>query len=176
MSSQKGFGVILIILGVFTVLTLGTVGAVSLALLGKAPACENRGGSARSEDAIGQALESGAVTITNSEATTLAQKYLGDAVSDARVCFTEGLGHVSGKVSMGGINPTFYVSGGVNLSGATPKVTNLQIQVGSLPNNPLLSSFAQTAVNKLIEKSLGQIALDQVYFATFTKGSLTIKK
>lgn len=176
MSGQKGFGVIFIILGVFGVLVLGTAGAAGLALLGKAPACETQGGQARTEDAIGDALEIGAVTITDSEATTLSQRYIGDAVKDARVCFTDGLGHVSGKINMGGINPTFYVSGGVNLTGATPKITNLQIQAGSLPNNPLLSSVAQSAVNKLIEKSLGQINLDQVYFAVFSKGSVTIKK
>lgn len=176
MDKQKGFGVLLVILGVFGVMVLGTAGAAGLVLLGKAPACETRGGTARTEDAIGDTLEAGAVTITDSEATTLSKRYLGDVVKNPGVCFTQGEGHVSGQIDLGAIKPSFYVSGGVNLSGSTPRITNLKIQLGSLPNNPVISALAQNAVNKALTESLGQISLDQVYFAKFTKGSLTIMK
>lgn len=176
MFSQKGFGVILIIFVVFGVLALGTAGAAGLALIGKAPACLSQAGSSRSEKAIGDTLEGGSVTITDSEATTLAQNYLGGTVNDAKVCFTKGLGHISGKIKVGGVSPSFYVSGGVDLTGATPKATNLQIQLGSLPNLPLISSLAEGMVNKLIEENLGKISLDKKYSADFSDGSVTIKK
>lgn len=176
MSGQRGFGVILVIAGVFGVLVLGTLGAGALVLLGKAPACSAIAGNARSETAIGDALEAGSVTITDSEATTLAQSYLGGSVRDAKVCFTKGLGHVSGKINIGAINPSFYVSGGVDLTGQTPKAINLQIQLGSLPNLPVISGLAEGIVNKIIQENLGKISLDQNYSAEFSNGSVTIKK
>lgn len=176
MLNQKGFGVIFIILGVFGLLILGTAGVAGLALFGKAPACLTQAGSARSEKVIGDTLEGGSVTIVDSEATTLAQNYLGGKVNDAKICFTKGLGHVSGRINVGGVSPSFYVSGGVDLTGSTPKATNLQIQLGSLPNLPLISGLAEGMVNKLIKENLGKISLDQKYSADFSDGSVTIKK
>lgn len=175
-SNQKGFGVVGIILVVFLILIAGGVGAGVLALTGKAPSCPTPGGAARSEDTIGDTLEQGSVTITDAEATTLAQKYVGDKVSDGRVCFTQGLGHISGKINLGSVSPSFYVSGGVDLTGSAPVATNLNIQLGSLPNLPVVSVIAEKAINKFVSESLEKVELNQKYSATFTNGSVTIQK
>lgn len=176
MASQKGIGLIVIILGIFLMGAVGTAGAGVLALTGKAPSCPTQGGFARSESEIGDALEGGFVMLTDSETTTLAQNYIGQKVEDARVCYTEGLGHVSGKIKLGSVNPSFYVSGGIDLTGSKPVLTNLGIQLGSLPNNPLVSSLAQSTINKLLSENLEKFELKEKYSATFSKGSVTISK
>lgn len=176
MNKQKGFGIIGLILAIFAVFVLALAGAGAAAVLGKAPECTNLGSSARTESQIGDILNQGSVTITDGEATTLAQNYLGGKVNDARVCFTEGLGHISGKINLGSITPSFYVSGGVDLSGTVPKATNLNIQLGSLPNIPALSSLASQALNSLISENLSKFKLNQKYSAAFVNGSITIGK
>lgn len=176
MNNQKGFGIIALIIVVFGALILALAGAGAAAVLGKAPECANIGTTARSESQIGDILNQGSVTITNGEATTLAQGYLGNKVNDARICFTEGLGHLSGKINLGSISPSFYVSGGVDLTGSAPKAINLNIQLGSLPNIPALSAFASNALNSLISENLSKFELKQKYTASFANGSVTIGK
>ena len=176
MNKQKGFGIIGLIFTIFAVFVLALAGAGAAAVLGKAPGCANLGTTARTESQIGNTLNQGSVTITDGEATTLAQNYLGSKVNDARVCFTAGLGHISGKINLGSITPSFFISGGVDLSGSVPKATNLNIQLGSLPNIPALSSFASTALNTLISENLSKFKLDQKYSAAFVNGSITIGK
>lgn len=85
MNNQKGFGIIALFLVVFGALVLALAGAG--AVLGKASECANIGSAARSEFQIGDTLNQGSVTVTDGEATTLAQGYLGGKVNDARVCF-----------------------------------------------------------------------------------------
>lgn len=176
MEKQKGFAFIPIILVVFVILIVGGAGVAVMALTGKAPSCPNQGSTARSEKAIGDALEQGSVTIPDGEATTLAQNYIGGKVEDASICFTQGLGHVSGKINLGSLNPSFYVSGGVDLTGFTPKATNLKIQIGSLSSLPVVSNLAEGMINKLIKENLDKISLDRQYTAIFSPGSLTVKK
>lgn len=176
MNNQKGFGVIGLIFVIFGVLVLSLAGAGAAAVLGKAPECANLGTTARSESQIGDSLNQGSVTITDGEATTLAQSYLGGKVNDARICFTEGLGHISGKINLGSISPSFYVSGGVDLTGSVPKTINLNIQLGSLPNIPALTSLASKALNSLISENLSKFELKQKYSVSFANGSVTITK
>lgn len=159
------------------ILVFGLVGAGAAVLLGKAPECSTAGASsARSEKEIGDILGQGSVNISDGEATALAQSYLAGKVDDARVCFSEGLGHISGKINLGSVSPTFYVSGGVDLSGSAPKATNLSIQLGSLPNIPALSSIAADSLNSLISENLSKFELNQKYSASFAPGSVTISK
>lgn len=177
MNNQKGFGIILALFIVLGIVVLGTMVVGATVLLGKAPQCPIQGSPlARSEKEIGDTLDTGSVNITGGEATSLAQKYIGGQVNDARICFTEGLGHISGKMSLGSVSPSFYVSGGVDLSGSTPKATNLNIQLGSLPNISLFSSLATNAINALISKNLANFELKQKYSVSFITGSLTISK
>lgn len=174
MKHHKGFGILSIILMIFALLALGTVGAGAAIVLGKAPVCPNVGTTARSEKAIGDILENGSVTITNGEATTFAQNYIGRQVTDARVCFTNGKGHLSGTVNLGAIKPSFYLTGGIDLTTVVPKVTNLGIQLGSLPNVPALSFLAQGALNQIVSGALSKFELKKQYSAMFGEGSVTI--
>ncbi|OIP57290.1 MAG: hypothetical protein COX79_05260 [Candidatus Levybacteria bacterium CG_4_10_14_0_2_um_filter_36_16] len=176
MGSQKGFGAIAIIFMVLGVIVVGSAGAGAAALLGQAPQCQSQAAGVRSDKEIGDALEKGSITITDGEATTLAQNYIGGQVEDGKICFTKGLAHFSGKKNLGSITPSFYVTAGVDLTGSVPNATNLSIQFGSLPNNPILSSLAQGVINKLIADDLSKIELKQQYKASFTDGSVTISK
>lgn len=174
MKHYKGFGILSIILIVFALLALGTVGAGAAIVLGKAPLCPNAGTTARSEKMIGDILEKGSVTITDGEATILAQNYIGKQVTDAHVCFTKGTGHLSGTVNLGAVKPTFYLTSGVDLTSAVPKVTNLGIQLGSLPNVSALSSLAQGVLNQMVSDALSKFELKKQYSATFSEGSVMI--
>lgn len=167
----------MLLLIVSGILVFGLVGAGAAVMLGKAPECASAGSSsARSEKEIGDILGQGSVNISDGEATVLAQSYLGGKVDDARVCFSEGLGHISGKINLGSANPSFYISGSVDLTGSVPKATNLSIQLGSLPNVPALSSLAANSLNSLIAENLSKFELNQKYSVSFTSGSVTISK
>ena len=164
-----------IILIIFGVVVVAVAGAGTAAIYGQAPKCPNQGGAARSEKAIGDILEnSGMVTVIDSEATTIARKYIGGKVTDGRVCFTTGLGHASGNIKLGPVNPSFYASAGVDLSGANPETTNLIITVGALPNMPFVSDQAGKIVAGLINDNLAKIGLDKKYLAEFSQGSVTV--
>ena len=176
MNKQNGFAFIPVILAILGVLALGTVGAGVAVILGNAPTCPSAGSSARTEKVIGDALEKGSVTITDGEATTLAQTYIGGQITDARVCFTSGMGHVSGSINLNSIKPSFYLSGGADLTGSIPKITNLKIQLGSLPDIPAVSSLAEGAINSVISGALSKFELKQKYSISFADGSMTIKK
>lgn len=170
----KGFGPILIILAV-AIIGIVTLGGT--AVVGQAPQCPSTGAGARTEKEIGDLLEkSGSVSTTDSEATTIAKKYVGDKVDDVRVCFTEGLAHASGKIKLGPANPSFYASAGIDLSGTNPKATNLDIKVGALPNIPVVSSQVEQAVTNLINDNLKKVQLKKKYSAKFSSGSVTVTK
>ena len=176
MNKQKGFAFIPVILAILGVLALGTAGVGVAAVIGKAPNCPNPGSNARTEKIIGDAIEKGSVTITDGEATTLAQSYIGNQISDARVCFTKGAGHVSGSINLNPVKPSFYLSSGADLTGSIPKITNLKIQLGSLPDIPAVSSLAEGAINQVISGALSKFELKQKYSVSFADGSMTIKK
>ena len=174
MSYQKGFVLILIILGVVIV---AIAGAGAAAVIGQTPNCPSQGGTTRSEKDIGDLLEkSGSITVLDSEATTIAQKYVAGKVQDARVCFTQGLGHASGSVKLGPISPFFYASAGVDLSQASPQATNLDIKVGALPNMPFISDQVGKIVTDLINENLAKVQLKGKYSAQLSTGSVTITK
>lgn len=173
MSTQKGMAPLIIIIAVAI---FGLVGATSAALLGEAPKCPNGSGTARNEKEIGDVLEKGSVTINNGEATTLGQGYVGSAVQNLGICFTQGLGHASGKIKLGSLNPSFYASATVDLSGSSPKAANLNIKVGALPNVPVLSDQVAKAVTNLINQNLSKFEMKKKYSSDFVNGSVTIRK
>lgn len=168
--------IIKIILLAIAVIILGVGGLVSTAVFGKAPKCPAQGNAARSDKEIGDAIEKKGATITDGEATTLTKKYVGNFIDDPRVCFTSGLGHLSGNIKLGPVNPSFYASTGVDLSGSYPKAVNLDIKVGALPDIPFISARAEQAVTILINQNLAKFKLAKKYSANFTSGSVTIQK
>ncbi len=171
---QKGAIPILVI--IILVAVIGLTGAVGAALLGEAPKCSNEAGIARPEKQIGDTLERGFVTITDGEATTLARGYIGSKINNLRICFTSGLAHASGKLSLGSLTPSFYVSIGIDSSGTTPKATNLNIKVGSLPDVPVLSDQMGKTLTDLINQNLAKFQMKEKYSVEFIPGSVTIKK
>lgn len=114
--------------------------------------------------------------VLDGEATTIARGYVGGVVDEARVCFTRGAGHLSGKLHLGSVSPSFYASAGVDLSGPTPRTTNLEVKVGALPNLPGVSDQVGRIVGDLINQNLAQWRLGQPYAADFAAGSVTITK
>lgn len=167
--------VLKIILLIFGVSVLAVVGAGTAVLVGSAPQCPSGSSATKTEKAIGDALENGgSITITDSEATFLAQRYIKNQVQDARICFTSGLGHASGKIKLGPFNPSFYASASVDLSGSNPKAVDLNIKAGSLPDLPVVSAQVANFVTNLINDNLDTIELDKPYSANFASGSVTI--
>lgn len=174
MTAHKGFAPLLIIL---IVAVIAVVGTGTAAVVGQAPQCPSQASAARSEKEIGSLLEkSGAVTVADSEATTIAQKYVAGRVGNARVCFTPNLGHASGNIELGPVSPSFYASAGVDLSGTSPKTTNLNIKVGALPNMPFVSDQVGKIVTDIINENLAKIEMKQKYSAQLSAGSVTITK
>ena len=173
--SQKGFVPILLVILAAAIIGIG--GAAGAALLGQAPTCPSQGGAPRSEKELANLLDkTGTVTTTDPEATAIAQNYVAGQVNDARACFTPGLAHASGNIQLGPLTPSFYASAGVDLSGPTPKATNLNIKVGSLPNIPALSSQVGSLVTNLINKNLAKVQLKKKYSIQFQSGSATVGK
>ena len=175
MTLARGIAPLTVIL-IVALLALGSVaGLAGTALLGKAPECPSAAGIARSEKELGDLLEkSGAVTVTDAEATTIAQKYVAGKVDNARVCFTMGLANASGNIKLGSVTPSFYASAGIDLSASTPKATNLNIKVGALPNVPVVSGQVEKLVTDLINENLAKITLQKKYWADFSPGSARV--
>ena len=175
MLSQKGF--VPILLAILAAAIIGIGGMATAALLGQAPKCPSAAGGSRSEKELGDILDkTGSVTTSDAEATAIAQNYVAGQVNDARACFTPGLAHASGNIQLGPLTPSFYASAGIDLSGSTPKATNLNIKVGSLPNIPVLSSQVGSLVTNLINKNLAKVQLKKKYSIQFQQGSATITK
>ena len=177
MALARGIAPLTVIL-ILALLAVGAVGGMAgTALLGKAPECPSAASTARSEKELENLLEkSGAVTATDGEATTIAQKYIGAKVTDGRVCFTTNLAHASGKLTLGPVTPSFYASAGIDLSGTTPKTVNLDIKVGSMPDVPVVSDQAKGIVQKLINDNLAKVTLKEKYSVLFSQGSVTVNK
>ncbi|OGD92703.1 hypothetical protein A2697_04030 [Candidatus Curtissbacteria bacterium RIFCSPHIGHO2_01_FULL_41_44] len=174
MTAQKGFVPILVILGVVIIAIVGAGGA---AVIGQAPRCPNQGSVAGNEKEIGDLLEkSGSVTVSDGQATTIARKYLGDKVQDPRVCFTSGFAQASGNIKLGPVSPSFYASAGIDLSGASPKATNLDIKVGALPSMPFVSAQVEKIVSDIINENLAKVTLKKKYSTQFSRGSVTVTK
>jgi hypothetical protein len=167
----------MIILAILGVVIITIISAGTAAVVGQAPQCPSQASAARSEKEIGNLLEkSGAVTVTDSEATTIAQKYVAGRVNDTRVCFTTNLGHASGNIELGPVSPSFYASAGVDLSGTSPRATNLNIKVGALPSMPFISDQVGKIVTDLINENLAKIEMKQKYSAQLSTGSVTVTK
>lgn len=174
MPARKGFAPLIIILGIAVI---AIAGAGAAALVGKAPVCPNQAGAARGEKELGELLDkTRSVTTTDGEATTIAQNYVAGKAQDTRVCFTAGSAHTSGNIKLGPFTPSFYASAGVDLSGSTPKATSLAIQVGSLPDIPVLSSQVESFVAGLINENLAKVQMKKKYSVQFSNGSATVTK
>jgi len=174
MGLRRGISPILLIIAVVLFAVGGAAGA---ALVGQAPKCPSAADASRGEKEIGDLLEkSGSVTVNDSEATAIAQKYVAGKVGNTRVCFTSGLANASGNIKVGPLTPSFYASAGIDLSASTPKATNLNIKVGALPNMPVVTAQVEKIVTDLINENLAKIILKKKYSVDFSTGSTTVNK
>ena len=169
-----------LVIGTLVVVGIILTGATAAAaLFGNAQKCPStpsgRSGQVRSEQELTRLLETTGLTLTDAEATALAQKYLADKVEDPRVCFTPDLGHLSGNVKVGGLTPSFYVSTAIDMSGATPKTKDLDIRIGSVPGGFLLAPV-NLIVENLINENLSKARSQEKFSVEFSQGSVTIRK
>ena len=164
----------ILIVAVLVILGAAAAGG-GAAVYGQAPQCASEPGEARSATEIGATLaNAGRVVVDEREATTLTRGYIGSVVADARVCFTPGAAHLSGKVPLGPVTPSFYATLGVEFVGTQPRATDLDVKVGALPSVPGVSDVVKRTISDLINQSLAQWKIDQPYAAEFASGSATI--
>lgn len=156
-------------------LVVGGAVVVYQASTGRTPQCPSVPLTAMTAKQMGEALSGrNAVTITNSDATAIGRALAGDVVSDLRVCFDAKGGHASGEVSVGPLNLPFYVTvSRVDLTGRSPRVSELDFQLGSLPD-AATNAFKST-ITGLINDNLESIQLKQRYSYQLGDGSITVR-
>lgn len=147
---------------------------VSLGLFGKAPKCPEVTPGTKSSIKPEKLLQLNKLTLTDSEATLLAQNTKLDQVEDLRICFTEGFMHISGNFKAKSLKPSFYVSGKVNLNGASPTINSLSIRLGSLPRLPIISRMVESIAEGIINDNLSGMKLGKKYKLEFKEGSAVL--
>lgn len=164
------------------VVVVAVAASAALVVAGDAPQCPQTATStvAKSQKEIGDILSRDkSVTITDADATAAAKPLLGSVLTDPRVCFDAQGGHISGKFKLGSVSPSVYVSlagADIDLTGASPKVSKLDIRLGGLPSVPGISDFIGTQIAGVVNQGLGQIRLSKPLKAQFTAGSVTARE
>ncbi|MDP2662971.1 MAG: hypothetical protein Q8R28_19825 [Dehalococcoidia bacterium] len=170
---------LLLIIGV-VVVAVGV--SAALVVTGEAPQCPQAATTAavKTQSQIGDLLSRDkSVTITDADATAASKGMLGSVMTDPRVCFDAQGAHVSGKFGLGQISFSSYVSlasADLDLSGASPKVSKLDIRLGGLPSIPGVSDQAGTLVASAINQGLAQIKLSKPLKAQFAAGVVTVRE
>lgn len=165
-------GVVVVAVGVSAVLVV----------TGEAPQCPQgvASAAARSEREIGDTLSRNrSVTITDADATASGRALLGSVLTDPRVCFDAQGAHISGKLSLGSVSPSVYVSlagTDIDLSGTSPKVSKLDIRLGGLPAIPGISDTAGAQIAGVVNQGLAQIKLSKPLKAQFAAGAATVRE
>jgi len=113
--------------------------------------------------------------VTDDEATSRLRQFLGQTdapVSDVRLCFVQGGGDVSGRISspVGG-SVAVRVRGGVDLSGAHPKTRIDSIRIGGLPS--FATAPFRGLVTRIIDHESDQVALDHSVDVRLEDGRVT---
>jgi hypothetical protein len=183
-----------IITGIITTLVMVVVILVvvtgALAFTGGPGACTPGGGTIEISDAQAQsfdqkwdqldaALDGGnstSITLTESEVSSRADKYIEDKggdVSDIRVCIHDGFGEVTGKVDASVAKAKFKVKGTVDLSSDHPNANFDDVEVGNVPGAVLgpLENLVEDAIQELLD----DINMKHNYTATLQEGSATIE-
>lgn len=157
-------------------------GSAALVVSGEAPQCPQAGTATavKSQQQIGDTLiREKSVTITDGDATASAKTLLGSVLTDPRVCFDAQGGHISGKLKLGSVSPSVYVSMAgtdIDLSGSSPRVSKLDIRLGGLPNVPGISDAAGSQIASVVNQGLGQIRLSKPLKAQFSAGAATVRE
>jgi len=115
------------------------------------------------------------LAVTDDEGTARLRQFLAgtDApVKDARLCFVQGGGDISGRITspLGG-DVAVRVRGGVDLSGGRPKTRIDSIRIGGLPS--FLTAPFRGLVTRIIDEQASQIALERGANVRFEDGRAT---
>ncbi len=125
-------------------------------------------GSQPREDAAG------IVRISNAEATKAGRSYLGQYITDLRVCFDSDGGHASGTLPVGPANLSFFVTGrNVDLSGSSPRINDLDFELGSVPS--AVANAAKSTITGGINEALTNVRLAKRYSYQFGDGVVTLR-
>jgi hypothetical protein len=183
-----------IIISVFSgfigLVLIAGVGVAELALTGGPGQCAPGGAAIEVSDAQARSFDvkwdeldaelagggSSAITLTESEISSRANKYIDDNggdVNDLQVCTHDGYGEVTGSVDVAVGSGKFKAKGSVALNGGRPVVDFQDIELGNVPSFAL--GPLEGAVEDALQELLDDISLEHTYSPTLQEGSATIE-
>ena len=175
--------------GLIGLVLIAGVGVTAMALTGGPAPCTPGGGAIEISDAQAQSFDtkwdgldaalaggrSSSITLTESEVSSRADKYIDDKggdVDDVRVCIHDGYGEVTGSVDVAVGSGKFKVKGTVALNGGRPVVDFDDIELGNVPGFAL--GPLEGAVEDAIEELLDDITLEDTYAPSLSEGQVKI--
>jgi len=130
-------------------------------------------------DAMDDELDGGqasSFTFDESEATSRGVEFLEEnnaPIDDLKVCFsTEGPSASGTLDAVLGLNVKVKVSGNVDLSGEHPRITDLDIDVGSVPG--FITGGFEGIVKDVINDQMDKIDIEHDLTVTFGEGTATL--
>jgi hypothetical protein len=130
-------------------------------------------------DAFDEQLDAGqaaSFTFDESEATSRGQQFLEEKnapIDGLKVCFNPEGPSASGKVSaVAGLDLDVKASGRVDLSGAHPRVDDLDIDVGKVPG--FVTGGLEGLIKDVINDQLDHIDIEHRLTITFDEGTATL--
>ena len=184
-------GIIISLLsGIIGLVLIAGVGVAAMALTGGPGPCTPGGGAIEISDAQAQSFDtkwdgldadlagggSSSITLTESEVSSRANKYIDDKggdVNDVQICIHDGYGEVTGSVDVAVGSGKFKAKGAVALNGGRPVVDFQDIELGNVPSFAL--GPLEGAVEDAIQELLDDITLEHKYTPTLQEGSATIE-
>ncbi len=176
--------------GIVGVVTLLVVLAVLAAFVGSPGECDSGDREVVVRSALAQQLQdkldtfdeqldagqAASFTFDESEATSRGQRFLDDEnapIDDLKVCFNPEGPSASGKVSaVAGLDLDVKASGKVDLSGAHPRVDDLDIDVGKVPG--FVTGGPEGLIKDVINDQLDHIDVEHRLTITFGEGTATL--
>ena len=176
--------------GIVGVVVLVAVFLVVAAFAGSPGECDSGGRDVETSSALAQQLQAkldrfdeqldagqaASITFDESEATSRGQEFLEEKdapIDDLKVCFNSEGPSASGKVSaVAGLDLSVKASGKVNLSGAHPRVDDIDIDVGRVPG--FITGGLEGVIKDVINDQLDHIDIEHQLTITFGDGTATL--
>jgi hypothetical protein len=163
---------------------------VVAAFVGSPGECDSGGRDVETSSALAQQLQAkldrfdeqldagqaASITFDESEATSRGQEFLEEhnaPIDDLKVCFNSEGPSASGKVSaVAGLDLNVKASGKVNLSGAHPRVDDIDIDVGRVPG--FITGGLEGVIKDVINDQMDHIDIEHQLTITFGEGTATL--
>jgi hypothetical protein len=175
--------------GLIGLVLIAGAGVAAMALTGGPGPCTPGGGAIEISDAHAQSFDtkwdgldaalagggSSSITLTESEVSSRANKYIDDKggdVNDVQVCIHDGYGEVTGSVDVAVGSGKFKAKGAVALNAGRPVVDFQDIELGNVPGFAL-APF-ENAVENAIQELLDDITLEHTYAPSLSDGQAEI--